>query len=145
MAIRAFRAISVNLPKEFLKKLSRTECFLLDIIGEMAIKKTFQGRLYTKTLLMSQNWLAKRLGKSREWVSKCLRRLEAYGFIEITRRKKPDGTWATNIYKIGQKFLQILGLWRLFQKLYNHVNSSPQEVASIAFNNNSLLFCQFPF
>ena len=73
----------------------------------------------------SELYIAKKIGRSREWVSKSLQKLQQAGLIVITRRRKVRGRWMTNLYRLG------LALWsclkatsRCFASLLHHVKSS---------------------
>jgi DNA-binding MarR family transcriptional regulator len=73
----------------------------------------------------SEIYIAKKIGRSREWVSKSLQKLQQAGLIIITRRRKVRGRWMTNLYRLG------LALWsclkatsRCFSSLLHHVKSS---------------------
>lgn len=73
----------------------------------------------------SERYIAQKIGRSREWVSKSLQKLQQAGLIIITRRRKVRGRWMTNLYRLG------LALWsclkassRCFSSILNHVKSS---------------------
>jgi biotin operon repressor len=96
---------------------------------EMAIKKKQDGKLDMKVLYMTQYWLAERLGKTREWISKSICKLEKLGLLKVIRRKKENGKWDTNLYRIGYVILRLLGLWRqAVRELINRVKSNLQGV-----------------
>jgi DNA-binding PadR family transcriptional regulator len=122
----------VNLPQEVLKSQPHTALLLLQLIVNMALEKDPQtGKFISKDISATEWWFAKRLGRSREWISKSLKRLEQAGLIQVIRQKAQDGTWKRNIYRIGHELFRILGMWRQAVKaVVNFVKSGSQVVGS---------------
>jgi transcription initiation factor IIE alpha subunit len=120
----------VNLPQEILQSQPPTAILLLQLIVNMTIEKDPQtGKFKIGDMSASESWFAQRLGRSREWISKSLRRLEKEGLIQVIRKREQNGTWARNIYRVGYELLRILGLWRqAVRAVVNLVKSGSQIV-----------------
>ena len=125
-----FRSIIANLPKKIQVQLTRTECMILELMVEMGVKKKEDKKLDMKTMYMTEYWLAERLGKSRVWISRSICKLEKLGLLKVMRRRREDGKWSVNLYRIGYIILRVLGLWRqATREILHRVKSSLQEVA----------------
>jgi len=114
-----FKTADLCLPTEVFKTLNRTERSLLNLIAEMCIKiHAPNATREFRPINPSEEWLAKRLGVSRIWISKCLRRLEKKKLIHIKRRRKKDGKFYVNIYMLANNFFRLAGkmLQRFFSK-----------------------------
>lgn len=95
------KSISLTLPEEMIHCLSRAEIVTCDLILDLCrctANNTGTGAFYT---CVSQQWLAERLKVTREWISKCVNKLARYGIITITRRRKVNQKWQTNLYRVG--------------------------------------------
>jgi transcription initiation factor IIE alpha subunit len=120
----------VNLPQEVLASQPPTAILLLQLIVNMTIEKDPQtGKFKIGDMSATESWFAQRLGRSREWISKSIRKLERAGLIQVIRKRAQDGTWCKNIYRVGHELLRILGLWRqAVRAVVNLVKSSSQVV-----------------
>jgi len=96
------KSISLILPQDIVVCLTGAEIKLADLIFDLCrytSKKQKSGAFYT---CVGQKWLGKRLGVSREWISKCVNKLAVLGVIRITHRRKEDEKWQTNLYRVGE-------------------------------------------
>lgn len=126
----ATRSLVLNMPAHLREKLNSTDILLTELIAEMTIQKDDQKKLNIKTIYPSQAWLAQRIGRSREWVSKAIRKLESMGLVKVIRQRRLDGTWEVNGYRPGYWILATLGLWRQAMKLVlDRVKSALNKVA----------------
>lgn len=127
----ATRSIVLNMPSHLRERLNSTDILLTELIAEMTIEKDDQKKLNIKTVYPSQTWLANRINRSREWVSKAVRKLEMLGLVKVIRQRRLDGTWEVNGYRPGYWILATLGLWRQAMKLVlDRVKSALNKVAS---------------
>jgi len=114
-----FKSASLCLPTEVIKGLNRTEERILNYLAEQCIRiHAPSATREFRPQNPSEKWLAQRLGVSREWISKCIRRLERKGFIHVYRRRKENGRFHVNIYYISKKFFNLAKqmLQRFFSK-----------------------------
>lgn len=97
------KSCALILPLDILKCLHKTDITLLDLIYDLCRltgRKVPSGALYT---CASEKWLAGKLGRSREWVSKSVCKLTRLGLLDRVRRRKVDGFFQTNIYRVGSQ------------------------------------------
>ena len=101
--------MQVALHPELRSRMNRCEIniyyLLTDMITRMA-RKSPRGAMYA---FPSQGWIAKELGYSREWVCRCLGRLDALGVFLKTYRKKVKGRWRSCLYRFGWNFWKLAG------------------------------------
>ncbi len=92
---------AIQLPQEICCSLTKTELLLYELL--ISIMKSTSRRIPSKAFYAcpSQRWLAKRLNRSREWVSTSVRKLHRMGLIDVTHRRKVLGYWQTNLYRVG--------------------------------------------
>jgi len=113
-----FKTADLCLPTEVFKTLNRTERSLLNLIAEMCVKiHAPNATREFRPINPSEEWLAKRIGVSRIWISKCLRRLEKKKLIHIKRRRKENGKFYVNIYMLAHNFFRLAG--RMFQRFFS--------------------------
>jgi hypothetical protein len=96
------KSISLSLPQEIISCLSRAEITVADLILDLCrytAAKQPSHAFYTCT---GQKFLAARIGVTREWISKCVNKLQRLGILRITRRRKVNEQWQTNIYRVGE-------------------------------------------
>ncbi len=118
------KSIAVTLPSEITNSLTRAEIFCCDLIldlcrGTSRNKRsgTRPGPMYT---CVSQAWLAKKVGVTREWISKCVNKLQRFGLLRITRRRKVGERWQTNLYRVGEALKKG---WRSAKRAFLFVKS----------------------
>jgi len=95
------KSIAITLPHEITKCLSRAEIYCADLILDLCrgtAKKVPSGAFYS---CVGQKWLATRIGVTREWISHCVNKLQRFDIIRVTRRRKVNEQWTTNIYRAG--------------------------------------------
>lgn len=111
-----YRSAVLSIEKEDIKKelkqLNKTMLLLLELILEMSLSFTHRLTVEMKYLNFSQTWLAKRLGVSREWVSKCLTRLERLGYLKVFRGRDKSGKFKVNVYLPSRKLIAMTNLSR---------------------------------
>ncbi len=113
------------LPQNTLSSLCATDIQVLDLIGSMCKAQGKKGASGAWYCFPSETWLAGKVGRSREWISHSVNRLQKLGLVNITRRRKVRGHWQTNLYRLS---LYLLGLLKntkaWFQTFLHHVKST---------------------
>lgn len=71
----------------------------IDFLSRLQAKKSPTGARYCNP---GQAWLARTLGRSRQTINVRIRRLYHLGILSVTHRRKVEGRWQTNLYKIVQ-------------------------------------------
>lgn len=71
----------------------------IDFLSKLQARKSPTGARYCNP---GQAWLAKTLGRSRQTINVRVRKLYHLGILSITHRRKKQGHWQTNLYKIVQ-------------------------------------------
>lgn len=123
----AFRSLSINLPPEIMSQMNLTMERVFNYIVETSVEKV-HGNFVWKRTRYTEEYLSKRLLRSREWVSKMIRRLEEMNLIEVVR-KRYKGRFCVNEYRLSKWVLSLLGKWK--QTIYtviDHVKSNIQRV-----------------
>lgn len=119
-----YKSATLTLPRDISTILTRTEAGLLDLIVDLSrnqAKRSPSGAYYAYP---GEKWLAWKTGRSREWVSKSVNRLQTMGLLMITRRRKEKGRWRTNLYRLGVVLWRTLnGASAWFRSYIHHVNS----------------------
>jgi hypothetical protein len=97
--------ILLNLDRNTLTQLNATCQLVLQLINSLC--KTTQTKSPSKAFYCfpSEDWLARRIGKSRVQVSRSVSRLKMLGLISITYRRKVRGIYQTNLYRLGRALL----------------------------------------
>ena len=118
------KSISLTLPHEIVVCLSRAEIYTADLILDLCrctSKKIPSRAMYS---CVGQKWLARRVGVTREWISKCVSKLSRLGILRITHRRRVAGIWRTNLYRVGDALKKgYKTARRLFLLSKIHVNS----------------------
>jgi DNA-binding MarR family transcriptional regulator len=97
-----------NLPTETISRLSGNCQYLLHIFHHLCYctsKKSHSGAWYCYP---SEEWLARRTGRSRVQISRSVQRLSKMGLIDLTHRRKVRGVFQTNLYRLGRNLLAML-------------------------------------
>ena len=55
----------------------------------------------------SQKWIAEQIGRTRQYVNKCIQKLHKLGMITSMRRRRVKGRWQTNLYHLGPEMVRI--------------------------------------
>jgi DNA-binding MarR family transcriptional regulator len=118
-----FKTPKNSLPEEFMKslKLNATETDLFNFFYEMCVK--LNAPYATREFIPvhpSEKWLARRFGKSREWISKSIRRLEQKRLLSVQRRRRKNGRYAVNVYRVATWIFRLIK--SLFQLYYRRDN-----------------------
>lgn len=71
----------------------------IHFLSRLQAKRSPTGARYCNP---GQAWLAGRLGRSRQTICRRVRKLYHLGILDITHRRKKQGHWQTNLYKIVQ-------------------------------------------
>lgn len=82
------------------RRLSGLELAVVELlykVSKFTARGSKTGARYT---FCGQKWIAKALGCTRETVSHIITRLSALGIIEVIHRRKVNGCWQTNLYKV---------------------------------------------
>jgi Mn-dependent DtxR family transcriptional regulator len=99
---------SLSLTPDQLRQLNGTEMIVLEVIYDMCLRQTGRSPTGAAYCYPGQGWIAKRIGKSREWVNRCLQKLCRMGLLQSQRRRKVRGMWQTCLYKLGTVLLTLL-------------------------------------
>lgn len=126
-----YKSILLVLPNDVKAQMNFTMAMVFELIVELVLSKS-EGKLLVRPARCTEYWLAERIGRSREWVSKSIRRLELLGLIQVERTRQKDGKWDINIYTIGRRLLSILGI--ACQKFKEYRENMRQKVQSIVHN-----------
>lgn len=124
-----YRSILLVLPNDVKTQMNFTMGMVFELIVELVLSKS-EGKLLVRPARCTEYWIAERIGRSREWVSKSIRRLEELGLIQVERTRQKDGKWDINIYTIGRRLLSILGI--ACQKFKEYREKVKQKVQSMA-------------
>jgi biotin operon repressor len=77
----------------------------------------------------SQAWIAQEIGRTRQWVNRCIQKLHKLGLITSMRRRRVKGRWQTNLYRLGPEIVRILkGAKAAVIALAYHVNCTRHTV-----------------
>lgn len=69
-------------------------------------------------------WIGKKIGRSRVHISRSVNRLKKAGLIDIIRRRKVQGHWQTNLYRLSLSTMRALGqLKHWFSSVFCRVTS----------------------
>lgn len=82
-----------------------------------------------------QQWIADRLGVSRRSINHVIRLLRLRGILQVIHRRKKEGHWQTNVYKVVDcrswwKFWTIKALnpWSHREKETSHIEHSEKKI-----------------
>jgi DNA-binding MarR family transcriptional regulator len=125
-----------HVPEECLKDVTKQMMRVLKhliVLKNISYKRRKDARY---AINPSQDYLSRRLGIERSYVSKCLKRLEILGLITIKRSRKACGKYFLNKYNIGSKIKQVVkSLCEGRRKLFsNRVPKSEQVVKPLRDN-----------
>lgn len=71
----------------------------INFLSRLQAKRSPTGARYCNP---GQAWLAGRLDRSRQTICTRIRKLYHLGILDVTHRRKKQGHWQTNLYKIVQ-------------------------------------------
>ena len=128
-------------PQETRKKLSATDIQIFDIISSMCKSQGKKGRSGAWYCFPGEKWIAEKIGRSRERVSKSVQRLQRLRLIDITHRRKREGHWQTNMYRLSLNIMRGLGELRHWFSSVFHRVTQPSHIVQEPFlkqNENSL-------
>lgn len=115
----------VTLPADLRRQLTATEFNIIYLILDLSRITSVRSPSGAVYCYPSQKYIGRKIGRSREWISKCLQRLEDLGLVIITHRRKERGHWKTNLYRLGWQLTKILyGCKAAVKALLDRVKSS---------------------
>ena len=129
-----------SLPQNIRKDLTASEfniIYLLFDLCHFRAKSSPTGSAYAWP---SQEYIASKVNRSREWVSKSISSLAEKGLVLVTHRRKVKGVWQTNLYRVGAVlWASIKKLTHCISSLLHHVNSGSHIVLkpSLLRSNNN--------
>lgn len=96
------KSIALILPPEIHKCLSRAEILCADLIIDLC--RGTASRVPSRAMYscVSQQWLAKRVGVTRTWISRCVTKLHKMGILDLRHRRKVKNQFTSNIYRVGE-------------------------------------------
>ncbi|MGQ9778091.1 MAG: hypothetical protein ACUVQ9_12905 [Thermodesulfobacteriota bacterium] len=103
MDISKYSGCVNTLPQNIVLKLPKTAMMLLDVMVDMIYRSGQRSGRQRGYITPSEKWLAKRVCRSRSWVSQNIKLLESLKIIKIVRRRKTRGKWNTNLYTLGSR------------------------------------------
>lgn len=100
--------ISTKIPEEIRSKMSPVMFVMTDLLVSLmqsTHRKSQSGAYYA---FPSERWIGERLGYCRTHVSECITQMTKLGLIDTLHRRKVNGYWQTNLYRIGYVLAQAL-------------------------------------
>jgi len=97
-----------SLPVSIIQQLNGTDFKILrTLMGlfEHTRKKNKSGALWCNP---GEKWLGRQVGRSIWTVSRSVQKLARMGLVGIQHRKSKDGTFLTNLYKVGHRVLRLI-------------------------------------
>lgn len=101
--------MTASLPKSIVLQLNESDIKVSDLLIDMihrSEKKNPSKKMYCYP---GEEWIAERLEISRETVSRAVQKLRRLGILVVINRRKVNGWWQTNLYKLGYWILRITG------------------------------------
>ena len=126
--------MQVELHPELGSQMNRCEIMIYYLLSGMIrrqARKSPRGAMYAHP---SQGWMAKELGYSREWVCRCMKRLDGLGVFQKINRSKKKGWFRSCMYKFGWLFWKLAGKTKeavralLFRVTCSHHISKPKDI-----------------
>lgn len=98
----------------------------IDFLCRLQAKRSPTGARYCNP---GQAWLATRLDRSRQTICTRIRKLYLLGILSVTHRRKKQGHWQTNLYKI----VQYTGWgWKRVHNLFTTLRNRVKKTGHIA-------------
>lgn len=126
-----------GLPEEILPHITAADWRVFSHITtlcRLTASKSPKKALYA---FSGQAYLAGRLNMRRETVSRSVQRLQRFGLLTITHRRRWRGRWMTNLYKLGPTF------WRAMKRgkaavaaALDHVTSQSHIARTASYNGS---------
>lgn len=105
-------------------RFSRRQVYILTRIIFISLLHSTSAKSHAVYCVASEKYLANAVDCTRETVSRNIRLLKEFKFLDVTNRRKVDGRWSTNLYKIGTL------LWSLIQDVTTRFFSIVNRVTS---------------
>lgn len=126
-----------QIPKEIAIQLNGTDCKILEIIEHMCRIQSKKSPSKAWYCYPSEEWIANKLGRTRETISRSIQKLSKLDLIYVTHRRKFQGRWQTNLYRLGVELLKILHRYKEAVKIFIHRVTSTSHIVKLNTVNKS--------
>lgn len=122
---QVWRSSTLSLPPSILRELNATDIQTLDLLIDLMRIQRKKSPNYAAYCYPGEEWIGAKVNRSRQWISETVQKLHHLGLIHITPRRKVHRRWQTNLYRLGQTILQLLGsLSDVINSFFHRVNST---------------------
>lgn len=94
--------LTLHLPSAIVSQMSGTCQHLLHLLNDLCKIQSKRSPSRAWYCFPGEKWLGQRVRRSREQISRSVNKLSDLDLIHITHRRKRDGTFQTNLYRLGK-------------------------------------------
>ena len=128
----------LTLPIDVMMKMKKSDMATLQVLLNIFSVRGLKNPNKPLYITPSEQYIASRTGLRRETVSRAIRRLELLSLIAVINRRRTNGHWSTNLYKLGPMFLRWIRRTADISFFRRNRVTIPSHLDNIGINSNNI-------